>query len=113
MTKTNSQKGKAAKNKGRAGEQEVAKILRERGYASARRTQQFSGKGGTADVEGIDGFHIEVKRQEKLRIEEWCEQAYSDAVDPEIPIVVFRRSRQPWRVVLDLQDFLDILEGFF
>ena len=102
--------GKSARNKGKAGEREVVKILKEHGFLEARRTQQFSGKDGTADVEGIEGVHIEVKRQEKLNIEKWHQQACEDARDDEIPIVVFRRSGQPWRVVMDLSDFLD---GFF
>ena len=108
--KTASQMGKAAKNKGKTGEREVVRILREHGFPEARRTQQFSGKEGTADVEGIEGVHIEVKRQEKLEVEKWHRQACEDARDGEIPIVAFRRSGQPWRVVMNLEDFLD---GFF
>ena len=108
--KTASQRGKAARNKGKVGEREVAKILRDHGFVDAHRTQQFSGKEGTSDVVGIPGMHIEVKRQEKLAIEKWHEQACEDAREDEVPIVVFRRSGQKWRVVMDLEDFL---ENFF
>ena len=99
--------GKSARNKGKVGEREVVKILKEHGIKNARRTQQFSGKEGTADVEGLDGFHIEVKRQEKLAIEKWHQQACEDARDEETPIVVFRKSGQPWRIVMDFEEFLD------
>lgn len=107
--KTTAQRGKAARNKGKSGELEVAHLLWKHGFTDAHRTQQFSGKDGTADVIGLPGFHIEVKRQEVLRIEKWCEQATNDAAAGNVPIVVFRRSHQPWRVVLDFDQFLNFV----
>ena len=56
-----------SRNKGAAGEREVAGILRGYGY-KARRGQQYSGANGDADVVGLPGIHIEVKRREKLNI---------------------------------------------
>ena len=50
-----------SKRKGSNGEREIAKILRDHGY-EARRGQQYSGANGDADVIGVPGVHIEVKR---------------------------------------------------
>ena len=46
--------------KGKAGERELAKKLREFGV-DARRGQQYSGANGDADVVGLQGVHIECK----------------------------------------------------
>jgi len=54
-----------SKRKGKRGELELAKKLKEYGF-SARRGQQYSGIGGD-DVVGLDGVHIECKRAERLR----------------------------------------------
>lgn len=63
-----------SRNKGAAGEREVAGILRGYGY-KARRGQQYSGANGDADVVGLPGIHIEVKRREKLNIYDAIDQA--------------------------------------
>jgi hypothetical protein len=63
-----------------------------------------------SDVSGaLPGFHLEVKRQERLRVVEWCEQAEADAAAGAVPLVVFRRSRERWRVVLPFDDFLGLV----
>ena len=49
-------------NKGKTFEREIAKKLQELGFKDARRTSQWSGK-VSADVDGLDGFHIECKRR--------------------------------------------------
>ena len=49
-----------SRNKGAAGEREVAGILRGYGYKKARRGQQYCGSNGDADVVGLPGIHIEV-----------------------------------------------------
>lgn len=93
--------------KGKRGELEVAKILREHGY-DARRGQQFAGINGDADVVGVEGLHLEVKRVEALNIEKAMEQSRRDARDGEIPTVFHRKNGKPWLVTLDLENFLDL-----
>lgn len=61
-----------SRNKGAAGERELAGKLRDYGY-DARRGQQYSGANGDADVVGLPGIHIEVKRVERLNIDEAME----------------------------------------
>ena len=70
--------------KGKAGELELAKILRETyGFEDARRSQQFSGKQGDADVVGLPHLHLEVKRNERLNIYDAYEQSCRDEVEIE------------------------------
>lgn len=97
--------------KGAAGERELAKVLR--GYGvEARRGQQYSGANGDADVVGLDGVHIECKREESLtRINKHMEQSMRDARDGEMPVVMHRMSRKPWLVTMTLDDFMRLLGG--
>lgn len=101
--------GKMARNKGARGEREVAEIL------EGRRTGQMQSQNGSteADVEaGLPGwnenFHTEVKRQERVEIVKWCEQSQADAGE-KIPLVVWRRNHDKWRVTLPLDDFLGLV----
>ena len=94
-----------SKNKGKRGELEVAHILQDRGF-NARRSQQYSGATeDAADVVGLPGYHLEVKRCENIRLMEWIRQAERDAKDGNVPLVVFRQSHEKWRVVLDFGKF--------
>lgn len=101
-----------SKKKGSRSELEVAHILQDNGY-DARRTAQYCGNTGDAsDVVGLDGFHIEVKHQETLQLDKWWEQTTHDAKESgTIPLLVFRKNRQKWRVCLDFETFLQILRS--
>lgn len=99
-----------SRNKGASGERELAGILREYGY-TARRGQQFSGANGDADVVGMDGYHIECKRVERLNIDTAMEQSIRDAREEEIPIVCHRKNRKEWLVTLRLKDFMEVVNG--
>lgn len=101
--------GRASRNKGAAGEREVVKILRERGYNAQRTFSQIAGD--REDVLGIPGYAIEVKRTETLPL--WASLAQArvaaEATDS-TPLLIFRRSRTEWHVALPLSDLLDLLE---
>lgn len=94
-----------SRNKGKDGERELAKKLRSYGY-DARRSQQFCGINGDADVVGVDGIHIECKRCEQVRDEEFLKQAERDARKGEIPTVWYRRNREEWKVLMRSEAFL-------
>lgn len=47
--------GKRSRNKGKAGERELAGVLRDYGY-DCRRGQQFCGSNGDADVVGLPEY---------------------------------------------------------
>jgi len=108
---TTSYKGR--RDKGIVGEREVMRVLTDAGF----------------DVRGLEGkgdhlamkeegprfqirhylFHIEVKRQETLRPDEWSHQSEAEAPQGSVPVVVYRRSREPWRVSIKLDDLLRLL----
>lgn len=100
-----------SRNKGKSGELELSHILNEYGF-NTRRGQQYCGANGDADVVGIPGLHIECKRVENLNIDKALEQAVNDSRQSEIPVVIHRKNRKPWKVTLALQDFLDIYKHF-
>lgn len=99
--------GKMSREKGKKGEREVASILKFHGY-DARRGQQFCGIEGDADVIGLPGIHIEVKRTETLKLYDALYQSKRDAKKGEIPTVWHRRNNCKWVVIMDAEDFLNI-----
>lgn len=99
-----------SRQKGKRGELELAKALREYGM-DARRAVQYCGANGDADVVGLEGYHIECKRVEKLQIDTAMEQSIRDARENEIPIVCHRRDRKEWLVTLRLKDFMEKCYG--
>lgn len=102
--------GRMSRNKGKTGERELANILKEHGY-DARRGQQFCGANGDADVVGLPGIHIEVKRTESLSLYPALEQAGSDAREGEIPVVFHRRNHKRWVAIMELENFLNLYKG--
>ena len=96
-----------SRNKGQRGELEIASILRAYGY-DARRSQQYCGINGDADVVGLPNVHLEVKRVERLNIENAMSQSRSDAKDGELPVVVHRKNRSKWLVTMDLDRFMEL-----
>ena len=96
-----------SRQKGAAGERELAKLLRAEGF-NARRGQQYSGANGDADVVGLPGIHLEVKRVEALRLWDALAQAKHDAREGEMPVVVHRKSRCEWVVIQPLKDWLKL-----
>lgn len=101
--------GKSQREKGKAGEREIARLLRDMGFDAHRSAQYAGGTEESADVVGIPGIHIEVKRQETVRIHEWIAQAERDCGE-NVPCVFHRRSREPWYCTMPLIDFLQILQ---
>ncbi len=101
-----------SRNKGAAGERELAKELNRYGYHCFR-GQQFSGANGDADVVGLPYIHLEVKRVERLNIYKAMEQSRRDAsVKKLIPTVFHRRNRKKWLVTMDLDDWMKLYKAF-
>ena len=96
--------GKYSRDKGARGERELANILKSYGY-EARRGQQFCGLNGDADVVGLPGVHIEVKRTERFKLYDAMEQAERDAREDEIPAGVTRKKKKNWVGCMGLEDF--------
>lgn len=106
--------GRGRRNKGATGEREVAALL---SHELGRDVKRHLGQArdGGHDIQ-IGRFVIEVKRQERLAIEDWCRQVEAACttvsnIDEDgelgrpVPVVVFRRNGQPWRAVVPM-DFL-------
>lgn len=96
-----------SRQKGAAGERELAKALRSHGYET-RRGQQYCGSNGDADVVGLPGVHIECKRVERLNLEDAMAQSRADARPGEIPVVMHRKNNCKWLVTLSLDDFMTL-----
>lgn len=101
--------GKMQREKGKRGERELAGILREHGFDS-RRGQQYSGINGDADVVGLPGIHVEVKRVERLSISEAMKQSQRDARPGELPAVFHRRNREEWLVTMPLGVWMELYQ---
>lgn len=98
------------KQKGAAGERELANKFKEYGF-SARRTQQFCGAAGDADIlcTELSEYHIECKRVEKLNIDKAMEQALRDCKD-NTPICAHRRNQKAWLVTMYLEDWVNLVK---
>ncbi len=94
--------------KGKVGEREWAKLCRDHGFEEARRSQQYAGINNDADVVGLPGLHVEVKRVEKLNVSGALGQATRDKAKDEIPIVAHRKNREPWLVTMKAEDWFEL-----
>lgn len=92
--------------KGKRGEAELSRKLREYGF-NTRRGQQYSGANGDADVVGLPNIHIECKRVERLNIYDAIAQSKHDARDGEIPVVMHRKDNCKWLVTMELDTFME------
>jgi Holliday junction resolvase len=97
-----------SRQKGKAGELEFSRLCRDEGY-DVRRTAQFCGKTGeAADVVGLPGIHVEVKRVERLDLQAAMDQSIRDADaagNGEIPIVAHRRNHEKWKITMLAEDW--------
>lgn len=118
--------GAASRRKGLAGERECADVFIDagwtlRGLESSGDWLAFKGTpphdngytyldgkqvAVTYNYPGYRSLHVEVKRQERLRITEWVTQAEAEAPPGVPPVVVFRQSRGRWYAVVALDDLL-------
>ena len=100
-----------SRTKGKQGELELAHKLKEYGY-DAKRSVQYNGKDGQADVLGLPNIHIECKRVEKLNIYDAIDQAKRDAKNGDKPTVFHRKNRCNWLVTMELDSFMELYACF-
>ena len=100
-----------SRQKGAAGEREIANILKDYGY-DTRRGQQFSGLQGDADVVGLPHCHLEIKRVEKLNLDKAMEQSKRDAREDEMPIVMHRKNRAEWLVTMPFTLWMELYQSW-
>lgn len=99
-----------SRQKGASGERECAEQLRLTMGWAARRSQQFSGNAGDADlvIDQMPTIFPEVKRVQRLNIPEAMEKAVEQCKG-KIPVLFHRtnRSKEGWLVTLKLTDLTD------
>ncbi len=101
-----------SRQKGAAAEREVAQLFRSYGF-KARRGQQFSGANGDPDVvvHPFPELHVEVKRRKRVSLDEAIATAKEN--DPaRTPIIWHRDNHEPWKVTMNGDDFLEMLQRF-
>lgn len=102
------------KRKGKEGENELARVLRQYGY-NARRSVQYNGKAeeGQPDLVGVPGLHCEVKRTEKLSLYDAIDQAKRDSAGTgDLPVVFHRRNNCEWVAIMPLNDFMTMYNEY-
>lgn len=97
---------KTQQRKGAEGERELVTVLNEYGFTTERGGSQTYGT--VPDITGLPGIHIEVKRVERLNIEQAMEQSIRDSerFSDGAPAVFHRRNRKPWLVTMRLTDWI-------
>jgi len=102
--------GRGRRNKGILGEREVRNLLVDAGWD----VRGLESEGDHLALRLRDGvpmmLHVETKRQETLRPDAWSRQAEAEAPLGTVPVVAYRRSHEPWRVLLRLDEFLALLK---
>ena len=97
------------RDKGAAGEREVAAIFRAHGF-DCDRVPNSGGLRLKGDLYGYGlPIHVEVKRQERAQLWQWWEQASSEAGEGVQPVLAFRRNRSEWLAVVRLDDLVELL----
>ena len=102
--------GKASRDKGQRGEREVCKMLQdELGLDSLSRNLSQTRNGG-CDIAELEGWSIEVKFQEHLNLSAAWQQALNQCKNTK-PLLIYRKSRQPWKCILLLSDLNESYKG--
>ena len=100
-----------SRTKGKAGELELAHILKEELRLDVRRnwTAQ-SAEAGHADLVGIPGWSVECKRARAPRLKEWWQQAVTQSVKAGTkPVLIWRLDRSEWQAMCSVHELRDDL----
>ena len=82
---------KFARDKGRRGEQDVARILRDGLGMDVQRNLDQTREGGY-DITGLEPFCIEVKNRNRLQLKSWWKQTEAQAAPScGVPVLVYKR----------------------
>lgn len=96
-----------SRRKGRTAEREAERIFQAAGFSTDR---NLGGRKQIAGDIAVEGLAVEVRRREKLSIERWCREHEAETPEHLTPVVVWRRSGEPWRVSLTLDDLIELLQ---
>lgn len=84
---------------------ELAALFRAAGFSSVSCTH------GVLNNHTLPGLSVEVRRTQRLRLEEAMVAAEATA-EGTIPLVAHRSDHHPWRITLSLSDFFRLYEAF-
>ena len=105
--------GRFSREKGKRGEREVVKILRDTAekvcYPVKLERNLLQANDGGQDIIGFDWLSVEVKRQEVLHVDKWWQQTLEQCGEGQIPVLFYRMTRRPWRVVMRAE--LKVIDG--
>ena len=87
------------------GNREFAKLCRDYGFAAVRCVK------GQLDCCELPGLAVTVRRTERLRLDRAMADAIREAND-QLPILVHRTSRQPWRITMEPDTFFRLYRAF-
>lgn len=94
-----------SRTKGASAERELFKIIGDMLGIKVERNLEQTRDGGADTIVGE--WALEVKRQEILHIDDWWEQTTRQAtIAFKQPMLIYRKSRQPWRVRVLAEDYL-------
>lgn len=108
-----------SRQKGKRGELEAAKAFEEATGLAVKRTAQVNGK-LSADLTGVEGLHLEVKRRHRIASLDFLLQAELDSADIDqsdggVPVVLMRQDQdRNWAVLLrldQLPELVSVLAG--
>lgn len=94
-----------SRRKGKDAEAELQRIIEARGIEVDR--YQDGREQPRGDI-GIPGVRIDGKRRERIEIVKWSKEQEEKVPDHLTPAVAYRVNREPWRISLTLNDFLDL-----
>ena len=100
-----------SKLKGSKAEREIVLILKDEGYQDVRRGQQYCGAEGNADVIGLNGIYIEVKRRLFKTISDWLHKASCEALKEDkggYPVVFHRGDHEDWMVTMYFEHWINL-----
>jgi Holliday junction resolvase len=98
------------RRKGACGERQVVRVLRDAGWPAAARTSDGRAQVGRGDIAGGPaGVVFEVRRTERLDVWRGLGDAERHAVNGELPVLAFRRSRGGWYAAVPLEGLLALL----
>jgi hypothetical protein len=100
-----------SRDKGKRGELELSHELNNYGF-NTRRSQQYCGANGDADIAGLLGIHTECKRVENLNINKAMEQAKKDSNKNDLPTVFHRKNNCKWMVTMELNDWIELYKAY-
>jgi Holliday junction resolvase len=92
--------GRRSRSKGARGERDFRDLVRRHGFDADR-----DGRLAADLRHDVPGVHFEVKRCETITLGKWLRQAEAECGD-DVPVVAFRQSNQPWRVVVPADEYL-------